>query len=217
MSHSHEGRNPWHDIPADDYERHMAMETVRQLQALNRIFEDLLKKYEPRTLAVVGCATGNGFEHIQPALTRTIVGVDLNARYLEIVRDRYGESLPDLKLVCGDVLEISLEEGAYDLVHAGLIFEYVDPTLLLGRAASWLRPGGTLSAVLQLPSETSGAVTETPYESLKRLEPFMRLVDTRRLSTDARRVGLNKIGSRDIGLPGGKRLRVMLFERETHD
>lgn len=215
MTDPREDRNPWQDIPADDYEGHM--KSIGQLQELNRIFKDLMGEYEPRTLAVVGCATGNGFEHIRPAVTRTIVGVDLNARYLDVARDRYGESLPGLRLVCGGVLDVSLEAGSFDHVHAGLIFEYVDPARLLERAASWLRPGGVLSAIFQLPSDTSGPVTETPYKSLKRLEPVMRLVDTRVVSAEAERVGLREVGSRDVDLPGGKALRVILFERESHD
>lgn len=34
--------NPWNDISLDDYENHMSLSSVHQLQALNRIMKDQL-------------------------------------------------------------------------------------------------------------------------------------------------------------------------------
>ena len=52
-------------------------------------------------------------------------------------------------------MESELEPAAFDLVHAGLVLEYVDWSLLLPRVAATLKPGGILSVVLQLPSASN--------------------------------------------------------------
>ena len=58
--------NPWLTIPAEDYEAHMASPEVGQLQVLNQLFKMVLEEHRPESLAVLGCSTGNGFEHIDP-------------------------------------------------------------------------------------------------------------------------------------------------------
>jgi ABC-type sugar transport system substrate-binding protein len=35
----------------------------------------------------VGCAAGNGFEHVDPRVTRTVVGIDINPDYLARIVD----------------------------------------------------------------------------------------------------------------------------------
>ena len=76
-------RNPWLDIPPDDYENHMSSPEVQQLQALNTLFKKVLDTVRPSSLAVIGCTTGNGFEHIDTRVTKRIVGIDINAAGLE--------------------------------------------------------------------------------------------------------------------------------------
>src|SRR5574337_327833 len=156
--------SPWLSIPASDYEAHMSSSAVGQLQYLNGIFRELLVELQPNSVAVLGCATGNGFEHIQPA-TRAVIGVDINPTYLDILRSRFGNRLPGLELVCADIEGCTLESRSLDLIHCALVLEYVNPVIAIEKAAGWLRPGGALSVVLQLPFAGSGPVTETPYTS----------------------------------------------------
>jgi SAM-dependent methyltransferase len=169
--------NPWLTIPAVDYEGHMASPGVAQLQLLSGLFADLLQELAPRDLAVLGCATGNGFEHIDPAMTRRIVGVDLNPSYLRIASERFARRLPGLELIEADLTSATLDAGAFDHVHCALVLEYVNPSLVVPRIAAALRNGATLSVVLQLPSIGRGTVSPSPYASLRRLVPIMRLVD----------------------------------------
>jgi hypothetical protein len=56
-------KNPWLQIPACDYEAHMALPEVAQAQALSKLMASVMKEYTPQSLAVIGCTTGNGFEH----------------------------------------------------------------------------------------------------------------------------------------------------------
>ncbi|MGD8413326.1 MAG: class I SAM-dependent methyltransferase [Candidatus Latescibacterota bacterium] len=208
-------RSPWLDIPAADYEGHMSLEWVGQLQALNRLFEEIMVTFEPRRLAVLGCATGNGFEHIDPEVTEAVVAVDINPSYLDVLTDRYGAQLPGLRVVCGDALKANIEPDSLDHVHAGLFFEYVEPKPMLERIVTWLTPGGVLSVALQLPSDRSGPVTDTPYETLELLEPAMRLVDPGALGAAAAGAGLSERKSFDVELKQGKKLRVIYYVR-TH-
>jgi ubiquinone/menaquinone biosynthesis C-methylase UbiE len=207
--------NPWLDIPAADYEGHMSHESVGQLQALSEIFREIVTTFEPRRLAVLGCATGNGFEHIRPKVTETVVAVDVNQEYLGILKRRFEDTLPGLQLTCGDVTKVRLAPRSFDHVHTGLIFEYVDPRRLLERIAEWLEPGGVLSVVLQVPSPQSAPVTETSYDSLKRLEPVMRLVHPAELAAAAYAVGLAERKSFEVELQQGKKFRVIYFVSKT--
>ena len=124
---------------------------VRQLQFLSQVFGDVGGELRPEGRAVLGCSTGNGFHHIDAAVTQRVVGVDINPRYLAVVAARFRHRLPGLELVCADVLQLDFAGGSFDLVHCALIFEYVDPEALVQRAAGWLRTGGALTAVIQLP------------------------------------------------------------------
>ncbi len=83
-----------------------------------------------------------------------------------------------------------LEPEAFDLVHAGLVLEYVEWPLLVPRVASALKPGGVLSVVPQSPSATSPAVTPTPFVSLRSLESLFRFVEPEALVTAAHGAGL---------------------------
>lgn len=38
--------NPWLDIPLNDYEAHMSAPKVGQLQLLNNVLENVIKKYK---------------------------------------------------------------------------------------------------------------------------------------------------------------------------
>jgi SAM-dependent methyltransferase len=80
--------NPWLSIPASDYEGHMA--AVGQLAALGTVFRDVYVQTRPGRLAIVGCATGNGIEHVDPNVTSEVIGVDVNAEYLSRARARFG-------------------------------------------------------------------------------------------------------------------------------
>ena len=57
-------RNPWEKISLADYENHMKLESVKQLQSLNRTVKSQLFDYEVNTVMILGVAGGNGLEHI---------------------------------------------------------------------------------------------------------------------------------------------------------
>ena len=204
MSLRHDDGNPWLSIPAVDYESHMGSPGVLQLQFLSRAFRDWLDRYRPVTLAVVGCATGNGFEHIDPSITRTVIGIDIHPEYLALLRDRFSDRIPGLTLECMDIAACELPPRSLGLVHCALVLEYVDPGIVIEKAARWLEPGGLLSVVLQLPSPGHANVTPTEFASLARLDTVIRLVDPHELDRGALRSGFSKVESRVETLETGK-------------
>jgi SAM-dependent methyltransferase len=169
-------KNPWLDIALSDYEGHMAAPEVAQAQLLADVFAEQLESHRPRSLAMLGCTGGNGFERITPGVTRRVVGVDLNGRYLNEVRARFGAKFERLELVEGDIQSGAIAFAAVDLVYAALILEYVNVEVTLRRMRDFLNPGGVLVTVVQLPGANLPAVTPSPYPSLQVLEAVMQFV-----------------------------------------
>ena len=206
--------NPWLEIPPDDYENHMASPEVEQLQALNVLFKGVIKKYRPSSIAVIGCTTGNGFEHIDPRMTKRVLGIDINQHYLDIARKRHPH-LPGLEFMCADIARDEISYDPVDLIHAALLFEYVSIEEALPRIVRLLMPGGILSVGLQLESPDSAPVTKTRYTSLEKLSPIMNLVNPDKFTSTAERYALQQIDSSIIDLKKGKRLFAGYYRKEA--
>lgn len=188
----------------------MGPEGADQLAPLSGVFGQVYRMVRPARVALLGCATGNGLEHVDPGLTFRVVGIDLNIQYVAVARQRFRSLGARLELFCGDVLSAKLEPGGFDLVHAALLFEYVHPLSLAPRIAEWLAPGGVCSTVLQLPGG-DGPVSPSPFPSLRRLEGAMRLVPPPELADAFEGQGLRRAGAWEVPLKGGKRFHVTLF------
>jgi ubiquinone/menaquinone biosynthesis C-methylase UbiE len=204
--------NPWLRVSAADYDGHMGLETVGQTKALNDIFAGLMQQYPPKKgICVLGCATGNGFEHIPNDKMVRVVGVDINLNYLHLVRKRHGERLRWLELQARDVMRCEFPNGAFDHIHAALFFEYVDPAPVLERIRPWLRDGGVLTVVLQHPSESVGSVSESPFEGVKILHDVINLIRPDEFAKLAIDAGFNLISQERVPLPQGKAFEVMVW------
>ena len=78
--------NPWLGIPLSDYEAHMALPEVAQAKLLADVFHSVLAARRPSSVAVIGCAGGNGFDRIDTSITKRVVGVDINPEYVDVKR-----------------------------------------------------------------------------------------------------------------------------------
>jgi SAM-dependent methyltransferase len=203
-------RSPWLDIPLSDYEGHMALPEVGQASLLADVFEAMLREYRPRSVAVLGCAGGNGFERIPAAIAR-VVGVDLNPEYVAALRERFQGRIPGLEAIEGDLQSDAVSFAPVDLAFAGLLFEYVDVEPMLRRIRRLLTAGGVLGVVVQLPSGASAPVTPTPFASLRALASSMRLVPPERLDGLARAAGYRAIARRRVTSAGRKEFEVRVF------
>ena len=204
-------KNPWLTIPLADYESHMALPCVGQASLLADVFERALREHRPRSVAVIGCAGGNGFERIEPAITGRVVGIDLNAAYLDRARARFEGRIPGIELVAGDIQSESLGVAPVALVFAALLFEYVDLDAALAGCRALLDDGGTLCTVVQLASGEGDAVTPSPFTSIQALARIMRLVPPDTLRDRAARAGLSEVARLTVESPGGKQFMVQTF------
>ena len=208
-------KNPWLKIPASDYENHMSLPEVAQAQALSNLMALALEDYTPASLAVIGCTTGNGFEHIDPTQTHRVVGVDINSDYLFLLEKKFAGKIPNLELINADVAAPDFQINPVSMVFAGLIFEYVDVEKTLINIYKSMLPGAIFLAVLQLPSPESSLVTVTPYKSLGLLAPIMNLVLPSELSNICDIIGLKQINTNTIPLKKGKAFFVGLYRKNS--
>ena len=208
-------KNPWLNVPASDYEGHMGSPAVAQLQMLADIFAGAVDKYDTDSVALLGCATGNGLESVTGGVARRVTAIDINPGYLAILRERFGGSIEGLETIEADIESYELEESAYSLVFAGLLFEYVDPEPLLQKIAGWLRPGGVLVSVLQMSLAGSEKVSDTPYVTLKQLESSMNLVRPCQFRAMACCAGLTEIETSTDTLESGKTFFISVHTREN--
>jgi hypothetical protein len=142
-----------------------------------------------------------------------VVGVDVNADYVAAARARFASKLPRLELHVGDLERTELAFAPVDLVFAALVLEYVEPGAVLERVGAWLAPHGTLTTVLQLPSAGTAEITPSPFASLVRLAPRLRLLSPEQLARIAERSGLRALDARTVAASGGKRFAVQSFAR----
>lgn len=204
--------NPWLNIPASDYEDHMNSPKVDQLSFLANNFKESLEHYDCDTVALLGCATGNGLKHIKSERTSRVTAVDINPEYLKILRERYGNSIPGLEVIQDNLESCTLEDQAYSLIFTGLVFEYLEPLTLLKKIAKWLQFEGVLVTVLQLAAKGS-SVTKTSYASLESLKSIMSLIDPVQFKCIAADAGLREIEEKFMILDTGKSFYIGTYKK----
>lgn len=202
--------NPWLAIALEDYEGHMGSDNLRQLEALSDLFKRVLDLCSPKSVAVLGVAGGNGLEQIDSAITKRIVALDINPRYIEAIRQRY-RTLRGLELCCADLTDTHLSLAPVELVHAALLFEHTGLGRCLDNALLLVAPRGKLSVVLQLPSETEQGVTPTRYLSMQALRDCFALVDVAQFCRELEGKGLHLSHEEQQSLPSGKALWLGIF------
>jgi trans-aconitate methyltransferase len=203
--------NPWLDIPIADYESHMSMPTIGQALMIADQLSALITRFRPSSIAVVGCAGGNGFERVASTSVERVVGVDINPQYIELAAARYTGRIHGLELYVGDVQRARKLFEPVDLIYAALILEYVDVAQSMRSLARHCARDGVIASVVQLPHESKQAVTSSPYSSLQALAPAMKLVAPDDLTAHASTAGLLLEDSRTIVSPGGKHFAVQIF------
>ena len=112
--------NPWLNIPLEDYERHMAHHMVGQSMLLNSLTKKYLDEVKPESVVFVGIAGGNGLEHIDNSISRTVIGIDINQEYLDTAYKRYSLSIPSLQLVNLDIAKHTESICRADFIWAAL-------------------------------------------------------------------------------------------------
>ena len=57
-------KNTWKEISLTDYENHMKLDSVMQLQVMNEMMKGQFYTYPVSSIMIFGTAGGNGLEHI---------------------------------------------------------------------------------------------------------------------------------------------------------
>jgi ubiquinone/menaquinone biosynthesis C-methylase UbiE len=205
-------RNLWLDIPLDDYEAHMALPQVGQARLLSDALAEAMRVHRPRSLAVLGCAGGNGLERIREGEVDRVVGIDINPHYIDAARTRFSGRISGLELLVGDIQNDRFAFDPVEMAFAGLLFEYLDARAALPAVRSMLTPRGVLVVVLQLPS-SSGEVTPSPYRSLGALSGVLHLLPPEEFERRALESGFTALDSSLLTASGGKRFHAQGFRK----
>ena len=202
---------PWLDIPLADYELHMALPHVGQAKLIADQLGALLVAHRPSSVAIVGCAGGNGFDRFAGTAVERVVGVDVNPRYIAVARERYASCVPKLELVAADIQSEATLFAPVDLIYAALLFEYLQPAHAMRALRRHCRSNGVLATLVQLPHDTVSAVSPSPYVSLQALEPVVQLMSADALRAHAEEVGFTQEASAIVMSPGGKEFALQTF------
>jgi trans-aconitate methyltransferase len=203
--------NPWLHIPLADYEAHMSLPAIGQASMIADELLALVARLQPSSVAVIGCAGGNGFDRLASTAVERVVGVDINAGYIDEAAARYARQIRGLELYVADIQHARRLFPPVDLIYAALLFEYVDVAQSLRNLAAHCVRGGVLATLVQLPHESKSAVTPSPYSSLQRLAPAMKLIAPDDLAAQAAAAGFVLEESSAIASAGGKRFAAQIF------
>ena len=193
--------NPWIEIPYSDYERHMIK--IGQAQVLNSLTKYSLDKYSPENFALLGCATGNGLEHINPEITKCIYAIDINQNYLNKTKENFAGKLNNLETINVDIENDELIIQNVDLFFVGLVLEYVETKRTLKKIINTLNNKGVLFIVIQK-NRQSSFVSKTKYKSLEILCDYSKEVNEKEIDTFIRSEKLLLLNREEIYLTENK-------------
>jgi ribosomal protein S18 acetylase RimI-like enzyme/SAM-dependent methyltransferase len=202
--------SPWDRIPLSDYERHMSHEQVGQLKMLSKLTQTYLDELKPEKALFVGIAGGNGLEHIDPQVTKSVIGVDISQQYLSEGYRRFGERIQGLRLLKLDITQRRPTLIRGDMVWAALVMEFTGIDNALEFALNNLRPGGSLVATIQC-NNGIAAVSPTGVTSIQNASEIFRTVEEEDLIRAAKGRGFVVTRRQENFLPNGKSFRTFLL------
>ncbi len=196
--------NPWEEINLSDYENHMKLESVYQLQALNKMMWGQLNDYDVSSVLILGVAGGNGLNHVDRDKINVVYGVDINEDYLKICKERY-PVLEDLFVpIRADITNEFCELPKADIVIADLFVEYVGCEIFASTIRK-IKPK-YVSVIIQV-NEDDGFVSDSPYMAeLKKLEKVHFCIDEKETTLSMKKIDYNLSYRTEENLPNGKKL-----------
>lgn len=195
--------NPWEKISLDNYEKHMSLDSVRQLQAMNAIMKEQFSAYPVDTATVLGIAGGNGLEHVSPDKFRKVCGVDINGNYLRAVAQRYTKLSGVLECLQIDLMNEAEKLPQSQLLIANLLIEYIGYGAFQ-RAVLQTAPE-YVSCVIHINSDEKQWVSESPYlHAFDRLDEVHHQMEETTLTAAMNEIGWSLILQESCSLPNGK-------------
>ena len=208
--------NPWEIIDLQDYEKHMKLNTVQQVQVLNLMMKDQIYRYNIKTLCILGVAGGNGLDHIQRDKIDKVYGVDINGKYLSECNQRYCGLSNTLKLIHANLLDINnIILPHVELVIANLLIEYIGIDIFLKNILKM--NAHYVSVVIQVNHENT-FVSDSPYlEALSCLDTIHHDVNQEELIINMCNSGYLFIYEERIEMPNKKELVRLDFKNASYN
>lgn len=204
-------KNPWKKIKLSDYESHMKLASVMQLQSLNIMMKNQFNLYPIKTVMVLGVAGGNGLEHIDTKKVQKVYGIDINHKYLEECAERYKNLDGILECICADLADKNIILPHTDMIIANLLIEYIGYECFQN-AVIQINPL-YVSCVIQINTDDS-FVSDSPYihvfDSLNEVHHKMQEDE---LITVMKDINYYLIAKKEELLPNGKKLVQLDFRR----
>jgi hypothetical protein len=195
--------HPWEEINLTDYEKHMKLDSVMQLQVMNDVMKAQLSDYPLQTVMILGVAGGNGLEHVTSDKIKRVYGVDINKAYLAECIRRYPALEGVLECVCADLMDERVFLPHADLVMANLVIEYIGYDCFLN-VIRQVAPS-IVSCLIQINTD-EGFVSDSPYlHVFDCLESVHRQMHPEPLAEAMQRIGYTQASSTEHLLPNGKK------------
>ena len=204
--------NPWRDIDLEAYENHMSLDSVFQLQSLNKMMKDQFYSHPVQSIMILGVAGGNGLEHIDKSIINKVYGVDINRDYLDTCANRYPELQDVLDIIHTDLTQETNKLPYTDLLVANLVIEYIGYEYFQ-KTVKQISPK-YVSAIIQINVDTS-FVSKSPYlHVFDRLEEIHHQIEETDLVKVMEQIGYRKVLKIDKDLPNGKKLVRIDFTKK---
>lgn len=204
-------RNPWQEISLDDYENHMKLDSVMQLQTLDTMMKEQLHDYSVSSVMILGIAGGNGLRHVPTDRISKIYGVDINPRYLEETAVRYRYMGETLECLCVDLCGNLEELPRADMVIANLLVEYIGYEAFQ-RVVKKVSPP-IVSCGIQINGEGSW-VSDSPYiHVFDDLDKVHHQMEEQGLEETMSAAGYVLSRRVEYPLPNGKKLVMIDFKK----
>lgn len=203
--------NPWETIPLDDYENHMKLASVMQLQAMNEMMKGQFDAYPVSRVMILGIAGGNGLCHVKKDKFERVYGVDINASYLQETSRRYRELDGVLECLCVDLTGETDKLPKAGLVIANLLIEYIGYECFQ-KVIRQVEPE-FVSCIIQINTE-DGWVSDSPYlHVFDGLEQVHHQMEEQALEQAMLETGYRAVKTLEHLLPNGKKLVQLDFEK----
>ena len=205
--------NPWEEISLSDYENHMSLESVNQLQTMNSIMKKQFSDYPVKTAMVLGIAGGNGLEHVSSDKFEKVYGIDINEGYLKTVEERYKGLAGILECLSIDLITEPEKLPHAELVIANLLIEYIGYEAFQ-KAVQKIDPE-YVSCVIQINTDEAQWVSDSPYlHAFDRLDEVHCQMEENALIAAMEKTDYRIILNESEPLPNGKALQRIDFRKQ---
>lgn len=196
--------NPWEKIDLSDYENHMSLDSVFQLQTMNQMMKEQFYAYPVKSVMILGIVGGNGLEHINRQTIDKVYDVDINESYLNACKVRYPKLQGIFETIHADLTKSTKALPCADLIIANLFIEYIGYECFL-KVVEQVE-AKYVSCIIQVNTDLS-FVSDSPYiHTFDRLQEVHHQMEEEALIHVMSKVGYKKMEHRERNLPNGKKL-----------